>query len=177
MSSEPSWPKPMNQPFSESQNFIHLRFISNSLQIKKKNLLTYDSPVFNFSLKSYLPHLICCCACLRLCHCSSQESAKAKTQKEVIKTLKELKLHLPTEKRHNNKSTTLNTLKYALRCVKQVEGKVVHLFFSCVSCPFYWSIYCYYDYVLQPMRNITSYWWSMTVNRLAWMFPLIQSKR
>ncbi|XP_067330874.1 period circadian protein homolog 2 isoform X2 [Channa argus] len=54
--------------------------------------------------------------------CSSQESAKAKTQKELIKTLKELKLHLPAEKRHNNKSTTLNTLKYALRCVKQVEA-------------------------------------------------------
>uniref|UniRef100_A0A671Z0K4 Period circadian protein homolog 2 n=1 Tax=Sparus aurata TaxID=8175 RepID=A0A671Z0K4_SPAAU len=54
--------------------------------------------------------------------CSSQESAKAKTQKEMIKTLKELKLHLPAEKRHNNKSTTLNTLKYALRCVKQVEA-------------------------------------------------------
>ncbi|XP_074544394.1 period circadian protein homolog 2 isoform X2 [Halichoeres trimaculatus] len=54
--------------------------------------------------------------------CSSQESAKAKTQKEVLKTLKELKLHLPAEKRHNNKSSTLNTLKYALRCVKQVEA-------------------------------------------------------
>ncbi|XP_040000610.1 period circadian protein homolog 2 isoform X2 [Xiphias gladius] len=54
--------------------------------------------------------------------CSSQESAKAKTQKEVIKTLKDLKLHLPAEKRHNNKSSTLNALKYALRCVKQVEA-------------------------------------------------------
>ncbi|CAJ1072275.1 period circadian protein homolog 2 isoform X5 [Xyrichtys novacula] len=54
--------------------------------------------------------------------CSSQESAKAKTQKEVLKILKELKLHLPSEKRHNNKSSTLNTLKYALRCVKQVEA-------------------------------------------------------
>ncbi|XP_013767889.1 period circadian protein homolog 2 isoform X2 [Pundamilia nyererei] len=54
--------------------------------------------------------------------CSSEESAKAKTQKEVIKTLKELKFHLPADKRHNNKSTTLNTLKYALRCVKQVEA-------------------------------------------------------
>ncbi|XP_049453641.1 period circadian protein homolog 2 isoform X2 [Epinephelus fuscoguttatus] len=54
--------------------------------------------------------------------CSSQESAKAKTQKEVLKTLKELKLHLPAEKRHNNKPSTLNTLKYALRCVKQVEA-------------------------------------------------------
>ncbi|XP_061653702.1 period circadian protein homolog 2 isoform X2 [Phyllopteryx taeniolatus] len=54
--------------------------------------------------------------------CSSQESAKAKTQKEVLKTLKELKLYLPAEKRHGSKSTTLNTLKYALHCVKQVEA-------------------------------------------------------
>ncbi|KAM6948313.1 period circadian protein homolog 2 [Aplochiton taeniatus] len=53
--------------------------------------------------------------------CSSEESAKAKTQKELLKTLKELKRLLPAEKR-NNKSTTLNTLKYALRCVKQVEA-------------------------------------------------------
>ncbi|XP_037538190.1 period circadian protein homolog 2 [Nematolebias whitei] len=52
--------------------------------------------------------------------CSSEESAKAKNQKEVIKTLKELKLHVPADKKH--KSTTLNTLKYALRCVKQVEA-------------------------------------------------------
>ncbi|XP_016354993.1 period circadian protein homolog 2 isoform X2 [Sinocyclocheilus anshuiensis] len=55
--------------------------------------------------------------------CSSEESAKAKTQKELIKTLKELKLHLPSEKRNKgSKSTTLNTLKYALRCVRQVEA-------------------------------------------------------
>nr|XP_015812393.2 period circadian protein homolog 2 isoform X2 [Nothobranchius furzeri] len=52
----------------------------------------------------------------------SDESAKAKNQKEVIKTLKELKLHVPADKKHNSKSTTLNTLKYALRCVKQVEA-------------------------------------------------------
>ncbi|XP_012706715.2 period circadian protein homolog 2 isoform X1 [Fundulus heteroclitus] len=54
--------------------------------------------------------------------CSSQESAKAKKQKEVIKTLKELKLHVPADKEHNSKSTTLSALKYALRCVKQVEA-------------------------------------------------------
>ncbi|XP_053506973.1 period circadian protein homolog 2 isoform X2 [Ictalurus furcatus] len=55
--------------------------------------------------------------------CSSEESAKAKTQKELIKTLKELRLHLPADKRNKgSKSTTLNTLKYALRCVKQVEA-------------------------------------------------------
>ncbi|XP_036392185.1 period circadian protein homolog 2-like isoform X2 [Megalops cyprinoides] len=54
--------------------------------------------------------------------CSSEQSAKAKTQKELIKTLKDLKLHLPSEKRNKGKSSTLNTLKYALRCVKQVKA-------------------------------------------------------
>ncbi|KAJ8357470.1 hypothetical protein SKAU_G00202640 [Synaphobranchus kaupii] len=55
--------------------------------------------------------------------CSSEESAKAKTQKELLKTLKELKLHLPSDKRlKGNKSSTLSALKYALRCVKQVEA-------------------------------------------------------
>ncbi|KAJ8410918.1 hypothetical protein AAFF_G00188750 [Aldrovandia affinis] len=54
--------------------------------------------------------------------CSSEESAKAKTQKELIKTLKELKLRLPSEKRSKSKSNTLNALKYALRCVKQVKA-------------------------------------------------------
>lgn len=79
-----------------------------------------------------------------LCHCSSQESAKAKTQKEVIKTLKELKRHLPSEKRHNNKSSTLNALKYALRCVKQVEGKVFS--FNSVLLLFFvlfWAFFCF----------------------------------
>ncbi|KAK1790935.1 hypothetical protein P4O66_014775, partial [Electrophorus voltai] len=55
--------------------------------------------------------------------CSSEESAKAKTQKELIKTLKELRLHLPAEKRpKGSRSNTLHTLKYALRCVRQVEA-------------------------------------------------------
>lgn len=55
--------------------------------------------------------------------CSSEQSAKAKTQKELFKTLKELKMHLPSEKRSKGKSSTINTLKYALRCIKQVKGK------------------------------------------------------
>uniref|UniRef100_A0A3B4ZBC1 Period circadian protein homolog 2 n=1 Tax=Seriola lalandi dorsalis TaxID=1841481 RepID=A0A3B4ZBC1_SERLL len=54
--------------------------------------------------------------------CSSEQSAKAKTQKELFKTLKELKMHLPSEKRSKGKSSTVNTLKYALRCVKQVKA-------------------------------------------------------
>lgn len=32
-------------------------------------------------------------------------------------------MHLPSEKRSKGKSSTVNTLKYALRCVKQVKGK------------------------------------------------------
>ncbi|MGH0177806.1 UNVERIFIED_CONTAM: hypothetical protein FKN15_075766 [Acipenser sinensis] len=54
--------------------------------------------------------------------CSSEESAKAKTQKELLKTLKQLKVRLPSEKRAKGKSSTLATLNYALRCVKQVKG-------------------------------------------------------
>ncbi|KAL0965954.1 hypothetical protein UPYG_G00288620 [Umbra pygmaea] len=55
--------------------------------------------------------------------CSSEESAKAKTQKELLRTLKDLKRHLPSEKRiKGSKSTSLNTLKYALRCIEQVEA-------------------------------------------------------
>uniref|UniRef100_A0A1A7Z4X9 Period circadian protein homolog 2 n=1 Tax=Iconisemion striatum TaxID=60296 RepID=A0A1A7Z4X9_9TELE len=54
--------------------------------------------------------------------CSSEQSAKAKTQKELFKTLKELKMHLPLEKRSKGKSNTVNTLKYALRCIKQVKA-------------------------------------------------------
>uniref|UniRef100_A0A8C9TIA9 Period circadian protein homolog 2 n=1 Tax=Scleropages formosus TaxID=113540 RepID=A0A8C9TIA9_SCLFO len=53
---------------------------------------------------------------------SSEQSAKAKTQKELFRTLKKLKVHLPSEKRNKGKSSTLNTLKYALRCVKQVKA-------------------------------------------------------
>ncbi|XP_072525591.1 period circadian protein homolog 2-like [Salminus brasiliensis] len=54
--------------------------------------------------------------------CSSEQSAKAKTQKELLKTLKELKLHLPTDKRCKGRASTLHTLRYALRCVKQVKA-------------------------------------------------------
>lgn len=64
--------------------------------------------------------------------CSSEQSAKAKTQKELFKTLKELKMHLPSEKRSKGKSSTLNTLKYALRCVKQVKGKTCFFKYSCI---------------------------------------------
>ncbi|XP_024291233.1 period circadian protein homolog 2-like isoform X2 [Oncorhynchus tshawytscha] len=55
--------------------------------------------------------------------CSSEESAKTKTQKELLRTAKQLRHLLPADKRNKGKkSSSLNTLKYALRCVKQVEA-------------------------------------------------------
>uniref|UniRef100_A0A673HAR3 Period circadian protein homolog 2 n=1 Tax=Sinocyclocheilus rhinocerous TaxID=307959 RepID=A0A673HAR3_9TELE len=56
------------------------------------------------------------------CFCSSEQSAKAKSQKELFKTLKELKYHLPHDKRSKGRASTLHTLRYALRCVKQVKA-------------------------------------------------------
>uniref|UniRef100_A0A8D0D6Y1 Period circadian protein homolog 2 n=1 Tax=Sander lucioperca TaxID=283035 RepID=A0A8D0D6Y1_SANLU len=87
--------------------------------------------------------------------CSSQESAKAKTQKEMIKTLKELKLYLPTEKRHSSKSSTLNTLKYALRCVKQVEAneEYYQLLMTNHSQP---SVLDVSSYTIEEIDSITS---------------------
>uniref|UniRef100_A0A8U8AU87 Period circadian protein homolog 2 n=1 Tax=Geospiza parvula TaxID=87175 RepID=A0A8U8AU87_GEOPR len=54
--------------------------------------------------------------------CSSEQSTKAKTQKELLKTLQELKAHLPSEKRVKGKSSVLTTLKYALKSIKQVKA-------------------------------------------------------
>ncbi|XP_058555515.1 period circadian protein homolog 2 isoform X1 [Neofelis nebulosa] len=54
--------------------------------------------------------------------CSSEQSAKADTHKELIKTLKELRVHLPGDKKAKGKASTLATLKYALRSVKQVKA-------------------------------------------------------
>lgn len=59
--------------------------------------------------------------------CSSELSAKARTQKELFKTLKELKMQQPAEKRSKGKPSTVNALKYALRCVKQVKGETKQL--------------------------------------------------
>lgn len=55
--------------------------------------------------------------------CSSDQSARVQTQKELMKAIKELKLRLPTERKAKGHSSTLNALKYALQCVKQVRGE------------------------------------------------------
>ncbi|CAM4708276.1 period circadian protein homolog 1 isoform X1 [Caretta caretta] len=54
--------------------------------------------------------------------CSSEQSARVKTQKELMKALKEMKIRLPSEKRGKGQSGTLATLQYALSCVKRVQA-------------------------------------------------------
>ncbi|OWK14140.1 hypothetical protein Celaphus_00001000 [Cervus elaphus hippelaphus] len=59
--------------------------------------------------------------------CSSEQSARARTQKELMTALRELKLRLPPERRGKGRSGTLATLQYALACVKQVQGRIVYI--------------------------------------------------
>ncbi|KAG7241627.1 hypothetical protein INR49_025547 [Caranx melampygus] len=54
--------------------------------------------------------------------CSSDQSARVQTQKELMKAIKELKLRLPSERKAKGHSSTLNALKYALQCVRQVRA-------------------------------------------------------
>ncbi|KAM6949590.1 LOW QUALITY PROTEIN: period circadian protein homolog 1b [Aplochiton taeniatus] len=54
--------------------------------------------------------------------CSSDQSARVKTQKELMHALKELKIRLPAERKGKGHSRTLDALKYALNCVKQVRA-------------------------------------------------------
>ncbi|XP_062850297.1 period circadian protein homolog 1b isoform X2 [Trichomycterus rosablanca] len=54
--------------------------------------------------------------------CSSEQSARVQTQKELMRALKDLKLRLPAEKKNKGRSSTLSALKYALSCVKQVQA-------------------------------------------------------
>ncbi|XP_023276570.1 period circadian protein homolog 1 isoform X2 [Seriola lalandi dorsalis] len=54
--------------------------------------------------------------------CSSDQSARVQTQKELMKAIKELKLRLPAERKSKGHSSTLNALKYALQCVRQVRA-------------------------------------------------------
>ena len=66
--------------------------------------------------------------------CSSDQSARVKTQKELMKALKELKIRLPAERKPKGRSSTLNALKYALSCVKQVRGESTGTFCFVMQC-------------------------------------------
>ncbi|XP_018598105.1 period circadian protein homolog 1b isoform X2 [Scleropages formosus] len=52
--------------------------------------------------------------------CSSDQSARVQTQKALRKALRELKIRVPADRK--GRSGTLEALKYALNCVKQVRA-------------------------------------------------------
>ncbi|XP_067395029.1 period circadian protein homolog 2 isoform X2 [Emydura macquarii macquarii] len=86
--------------------------------------------------------------------CSSEQSTKAKTQKELRKTLQELKARLPLEKRIKGKSSMLATLKYALKSVKQVKAneEYYQLLMNNESHPFGFDVS---SYTVEEVENIT----------------------
>ncbi|KAK9524780.1 hypothetical protein VZT92_017148 [Zoarces viviparus] len=87
--------------------------------------------------------------------CSSNQSARVQTQKDLMKAIKELKLRLPTERKAKGHTSTLNALKYALQCVKQVRANKEYYH--------QWSVEECHDYSLdlsaftiEELDNITS---------------------
>ncbi|KAK2505842.1 hypothetical protein MC885_013128 [Smutsia gigantea] len=85
----------------------------------------------------------------------SEQSARADTHQELIKTLKELKVHLPADKKAKGKASTLATLKYALRSVKQVRAneEYYQLLMSTESRPCSASVP---SYTIEDIESVTS---------------------
>ncbi|KAK7125878.1 hypothetical protein R3I93_021297 [Phoxinus phoxinus] len=53
---------------------------------------------------------------------SGDQAARLRTQRELLKALRELKGRMPAERRRKGRSSTLASLQYALSCVKQVRA-------------------------------------------------------
>lgn len=89
------------------------------------------------------------------CSGSSDQSARVQTQKELMKAIKELKLRLPTDRKAKGHSSTLNALRYALQCVKQVRAnkEYYHQWSveECHSCSLDLSAF-----TIEELDNITS---------------------
>uniref|UniRef100_A0A8C2UWA7 Period circadian protein homolog 2 n=2 Tax=Chinchilla lanigera TaxID=34839 RepID=A0A8C2UWA7_CHILA len=107
--------------------------------------------------------------------CSSKASAKVETHKELIKTLRELKVHLPADKKAKGKASTLATLKYALRSVKQVKAneEYYQLLMSSESQP------CSVDvpsYTVEQVEGVTSEYMGKNADMFAVAVSLVSGK-
>ncbi|XP_031224291.1 period circadian protein homolog 2 [Mastomys coucha] len=106
---------------------------------------------------------------------SSEQSAKADAHKELIRTLRELKVHLPADKKAKGKASTLATLKYALRSVKQVKAneEYYQLLMSSESQP------CSVDvpsYTVEQVEGITSEYIVKNADMFAAAVSLVSGK-
>ncbi|XP_069831656.1 period circadian protein homolog 2 isoform X4 [Dendropsophus ebraccatus] len=86
---------------------------------------------------------------------SSEQPAKAKTQKELLKILKELRSYLPTGKQLRGKSSTTASLRYALHCIQQVKANEEYCQLLMVNDkhPYGQDLSCY---TVEEIANITS---------------------
>ncbi|XP_069831654.1 period circadian protein homolog 2 isoform X2 [Dendropsophus ebraccatus] len=85
----------------------------------------------------------------------SEQPAKAKTQKELLKILKELRSYLPTGKQLRGKSSTTASLRYALHCIQQVKANEEYCQLLMVNDkhPYGQDLSCY---TVEEIANITS---------------------
>ncbi|XP_069752760.1 period circadian protein homolog 2-like [Narcine bancroftii] len=104
--------------------------------------------------------------------CSSDQSTKAKTQKELIKALTALKRHLPSEKMTKGKSRTLSTLKYALQCIKQVQANEEYYRFL-MNCDTERNSFSLNSFTVDEVENITSEYTSKNADIFAVTVSLI----
>nr|XP_033814833.1 LOW QUALITY PROTEIN: period circadian protein homolog 2 [Geotrypetes seraphini] len=107
--------------------------------------------------------------------CSSEQPAKAKNQKELMKTLKELRMLVPPEKRAKGKSNTLATLKYALRCIKQVKANGEYYQLLMVN-ENHTSSPAISTYTVEEIENITSEYTLKNADMFAVAISLITGK-
>ncbi|KAJ6669318.1 hypothetical protein lerEdw1_008127 [Lerista edwardsae] len=108
-------------------------------------------------------------------HCKSELSSKSKTQKELIKTLQELKGYLPPDKKIKGKSSILATLKYALRSIKQVKANEEYYQLLMVN----ESYPCGLDvlsYTVEEIENITTEYIMNNVDMFAVAISLATGK-
>uniref|UniRef100_A0A8C8RJ48 Period circadian protein homolog 2 n=1 Tax=Pelusios castaneus TaxID=367368 RepID=A0A8C8RJ48_9SAUR len=107
--------------------------------------------------------------------CSSEQSTKAKTQKELRKTLQELKARLPPEKRIKGKSGILASLKYALKSIKQVKAneEYYQLLMNNESHPSGFDVSAY---TVEEVENITSEYIMKNADMFAVAVSLITGK-
>nr|XP_048297829.1 period circadian protein homolog 2 isoform X1 [Myodes glareolus]XP_048297830.1 period circadian protein homolog 2 isoform X1 [Myodes glareolus] len=107
--------------------------------------------------------------------CSSEQSAKADAHKELIRTLRELKVHLPADKKAKGKASTLATLKYALRSVKQVKAneEYYQLLMSSESQPCSVNVP---SYTMEQVEGITSEYIVKNADMFAAAVSLVSGK-
>lgn len=85
-----------------------------------------------------------------------------------MKAIKELKLRLPNERKAKGHSSTLNALKYALQCVKQVRGEGVFLFVTSSDDCFFSAFIMLTAkciYILKDIHTLTDFFLTFPANK------------